>query len=86
MDMPERIVTLETAVGRLYVAAFLYCRLALSDEHVVDMQVVRSEQWAFASELFVFYDLHDVVCRFYLFDSVLLYLCSCPLQSYTLFP
>ena len=35
MNMPERIVTLETAVRSLYITTFLYCRLSFGNQHIV---------------------------------------------------
>ena len=43
------------------VAAFFDGRFPGTDGHVVQMQVVRAEQWAFAAEFHVFYQLHCII-------------------------
>ena len=58
--MPERIVTFKAAVGGHNVAAFLYGRLAFAYGYVVDVQVVRREQRAFAAKFGVLNQFHNM--------------------------
>ena len=53
--------TVPAAVGGDDVAAFFDGRFPGTDGHVVQMQVVRAEQWAFAAEFHVFYQLHCII-------------------------
>ena len=57
--MPKRIVPFKTAVGCHDIAAFLDGRFTGKYGYIIQMQIVRSEQRAFASEFFVFNELHS---------------------------
>ena len=58
MDMPERVIALETTIRGYYVAALLYGRFSFTYDDTVKMQVMRGEKRPFAAEFFVFDQLH----------------------------
>ena len=60
VDMPERIVALETATCGHDIAAFLDGRLPFADGNIVQMDVMDGEQRAFPSEFLIFYQLHKL--------------------------
>ncbi len=68
MNVPERIITFKAAVRCLNISTFLYCRLALRNEHIVEMQVVGAKERTLTTELLVFYKLH-ICCVFILLQS-----------------
>ena len=58
ISLPEDILPLETAILRLDVARLLDRRLTHMDGHLLQSQVVRGVEWAFASKFPVPYYLH----------------------------
>ena len=61
VHVPKGVIAFETAVGGDDVAAFFDGRFPGTDGHVVQMQVARAEQGAFAAEFHVFYQLHCMI-------------------------
>lgn len=60
VHVPKGVVSLEAAVGRYDVAAFLDGRFASKDGYVVQVHIMRGEQRTFASKFFVFNQLHII--------------------------
>ena len=61
VHVPKGVIAFETAVGGDDVAAFFDGRFPGTDGHVVQMQVARAEQGAFAAKFHVFYQLHCMI-------------------------
>ncbi len=58
IDMPKGILSFETAINRLDIAAALQCRFAGVDSYAFKQKTIRAEQGTLANKFLVFNNLH----------------------------